>query len=176
MSTFDLTICPSVNRLYCNVRGRGRVKTAEYRSWLKTAGWEVRAHKLPPVVGPYQVVIGVPLKMRGDASNRQKATLDLLVKVGATDDDKFCDQVTVRRDPDAEPGRMIVRVTPIVNGELDAIPTPETAPSSMPRDVAAPKRDAAKLRACPKCQALAGNPCVGKRGARTSVHRERMAS
>lgn len=93
---------PSVNAMYRNVRGRGRVKTTEYKHWIEYAGYcyNTQKKKGEPVRGPYTVVIHLPKKIRGDIDNRQKAVLDLLVMVGATDDDKHCQTVTATRSED----------------------------------------------------------------------------
>jgi hypothetical protein len=37
---------PSVNTIYANVPGKGRVKSARYKTWLKAAGWDIAAQRL----------------------------------------------------------------------------------------------------------------------------------
>lgn len=92
------TTAPSVNVLYRNAK-RGRVKSAKYRDWLQLAGSEIlgQRRKLTYIAGPYSVVIKVSKETRGDIDNRVKATLDLLVSMGITDDDKHCQKVSVER-------------------------------------------------------------------------------
>ena len=78
---------PSTNNLFVNVKGRGRVKTDRYRSWLRAAGNELRAQKPRKVAGPVAVSIEVGPDKRRDLDNYSKAVLDLLVMCGAIDDD-----------------------------------------------------------------------------------------
>lgn len=71
---------PSTNALFRNVAGRGRVKTAEYKAWLDTAGWRLKAQRPAAVPGRVVVVIGIERENScSDIDNRSKALLDLLV-------------------------------------------------------------------------------------------------
>lgn len=80
--TFSLSTAPGVNNLYANVAGVGRVKTAAYRKWLKTAKLELMAQRCKPVVTPVTIRIQVPETSRLDIDAPIKATLDLLVSAG----------------------------------------------------------------------------------------------
>lgn len=95
-----LRLPPSVNALYRNVARVGRVKTAAYRAWINAAHYSIIAQASPPrlVEPPYYVAIRLPMRMRGDVSNRIKAIEDACVKAGVMVDDSRVYAVTVRRD------------------------------------------------------------------------------
>jgi crossover junction endodeoxyribonuclease RusA len=83
---------PSVNSLYLNVRGRGRVPTPAYRAW-RAAAEPVIAAKLPPPPSFPVEVCGVILPGKGwrvtaDVGNREKALTDALVAAGVLPDDR----------------------------------------------------------------------------------------
>ena len=70
---------PSVNNLFLNVQGRGRVRSEAYKAWAIEAGYRVnRAARLK---GPVSVSVALcaPDKRRRDADNSLKPILDLLV-------------------------------------------------------------------------------------------------
>jgi len=85
--TLSLPVPPSTNALFANARGKGRVKTPEYKAWLKSAGLLVsfqtaktRVRSVPsPVI--VEVRIGKVNQAR-DADNFMKAVNDLLVACG----------------------------------------------------------------------------------------------
>lgn len=111
-----LPISPSVNAMYVNVPGKGRVKSAKAKAWTTKAGWWLKTARLRPLPpGPYAVKITVSTRLRGDADNRVKATLDLLVKHGLTPDDRYADS-SVTRSPDIAPDQMLVVASPITKG------------------------------------------------------------
>jgi Holliday junction resolvase RusA-like endonuclease len=86
---------PSVNGLYRNVAGRGRVKTLRYRTWIRAAGNEINAQRpLEPISGPYVAEITVD-KGRADLDGLAKGPLDLLVALGLTPDDKHLQRLTM---------------------------------------------------------------------------------
>lgn len=95
--TIRLPLPPSVNAMYVNVVGRGRRKSGVYKAWVRTAGTLLNIQRPAKVSGPYEIEIRVPLKMRGDADNRIKPLLDLLVAHGVTDDDKHAKRVSISR-------------------------------------------------------------------------------
>lgn len=89
-TTLQIPLPPSVNALYANVAGRGRVKTARYRTWINAAGWDVSAQRPEPVPGHIAVTYRIPWptdKRRRDIGNLEKAISDLLVKHQLIDDD-----------------------------------------------------------------------------------------
>jgi hypothetical protein len=87
-----LPLPPSVNAAYGNRQGpgRGRYKTAAYKAWLVEADkWLLKQKRgLVPVFGPAMVCVRLPMKMRGDVSNRIKVAEDFLVSRRLTSDDK----------------------------------------------------------------------------------------
>lgn len=95
--TIRLPLPPSTNALFLNVHGKGRVKTPAYKAWLVEAGLLLKIQRPEPVVGPYQLEIRVPRKMRGDIDNRLKGASDLLVTYGIIPDDKHAQRISIAR-------------------------------------------------------------------------------
>lgn len=90
--TFTMPIPPSVNQMFRNVRGKGRVKTGHYEQWRATCATSLRLQQIPPVTGPVVVLFGVERQSsRADIDNRIKAMLDAIVAAKIIGDD---DQVT----------------------------------------------------------------------------------
>ena len=90
---------PSVNDMYANNkgRGRGRKPSAEYEAWKLDAGHKLnrQPHSLfkPRAI----VFIDIDEKRQGDADNRAKPVLDLLVKHGvlAGDSKRYVKRVSI---------------------------------------------------------------------------------
>ena len=82
---------PSVNALYKNVPGKGRVKTKEYRQWIKEAGWILKAQGFTPMTGWVAMSVRVvkPDRRKRDLMNIEKALSDLLVSTGVIEDDRL---------------------------------------------------------------------------------------
>ena len=95
--TIRLPLPPSVNALYANIPGVGRITSRRYKRWLKEAGWQILIQKPQRVIGPYKLSITVPQKMRGDIDGRLKAIIDLLWKHRVTMDDSLCASVAIKR-------------------------------------------------------------------------------
>lgn len=97
MTEFRLPFPPSVNAMYSNVAGRGRVPTDDYKKWKNNAGWELQAQRIKPVAGQVEIKIDLDQSRRGDADNRTKAVLDLLVTHGVIKNDskKFVRRVSI---------------------------------------------------------------------------------
>ena len=93
----------SVNAMYANVPGKGRVKTERYKTWLNSAGWSLRAARPERVSGPYklEIVLHVADARRRDLDNTVKPVLDLLVTHGLVDDDTHCMELHVRKQASA---------------------------------------------------------------------------
>lgn len=89
---------PSANKLFTNVPGKGRVKSAKYRNWQTEVGWYVKIQKPQRVAGPYALAIQVPAKSKMDLDNHCKAIVDLLVYADVTDDDKNLRRLSICRD------------------------------------------------------------------------------
>jgi Holliday junction resolvase RusA-like endonuclease len=91
--SFFITPPPSTNAIYANRRfgkGRGRVKTKAYKTWIATAGWEIReqhAGALPYYAGEFELEIWLP-GTRQDIDNT-KAIPDLLKTMHLIRDDKY---------------------------------------------------------------------------------------
>ncbi len=110
--TFKLPYPPSVNCLYSNIPGTGRIKTRSYKAWLIEAGYTIRIAGTPRVNGPVELSYIFQDKPGvRDLGNIEKATTDLLVSMGCIDAD---DSKTVRKitlEWGSEKG-VIVTITP----------------------------------------------------------------
>ena len=116
MISFSVPLPPSVNALYVNVPGRGRVRSAAYEAWLTEAGYLVNLSKaLGPITGPYSLVIkaGKPNHKNGqhvDLGNIEKALSDLLKKHCCIRDDKDAQRIELSWS--AEIDGVFVQVSP----------------------------------------------------------------
>lgn len=79
----------SVNAMYRNVKGRGRVKSQRYNTWLNAVGWQVKSQSPEPVAGNVEVSLFCKKQNRRkrDIDNCIKAVLDMLVNLGLIEDD-----------------------------------------------------------------------------------------
>jgi len=110
-TTVELPIPPSVNALWFNAPGRGRVRTDEYRAWLKEAGWllkEQRVVRIPGTVG-LQLLVGIPKRRRRDLDNTLKPLGDLLQSNGIVRNDNDIVEVFAKWERTVRPG--FVRLT-----------------------------------------------------------------
>lgn len=82
MIEFNLPFPPSTNNLFINLRGRGRVKSPEYRKWRDQARLWLVAQGAGEFKGQAHVSIDLDDKERGDCDNRAKPVLDILVDHG----------------------------------------------------------------------------------------------
>lgn len=85
---------PSLNNMFTNIAGRGRIKTQRYREWCAAAGWD--ANGKGTCSGPFSLVLVLSAASRranSDLDNRIKPVLDLLVTHGIVDDDKRCEAI-----------------------------------------------------------------------------------
>ena len=87
---------PSLNNAYVTI-GRKRIKSRRYRKWLAQSGWEILSQRAGCVGGPWAIDIALPANLRGDPDNRIKGILDVLVRQGVVDDDKFCQRINIAR-------------------------------------------------------------------------------
>lgn len=98
MLTFTIPLDPpSLNNIYINVRGRGRVKSRAYRRWRDSTVFVLRALHLPVFDARVAVEIVLPRAIRGDADNRTKACLDALQAAGIVTNDRLCDPIHIGR-------------------------------------------------------------------------------
>lgn len=99
---------PSVNNLFVNVRGKGRVRSDRYKTWLNAAGWDVLQARVKPVHGKVRVTVQARRpSRRADLDNINKAPLDLLVKHGVLIDDSQIESLTTEWS-DTIPGCRVV--------------------------------------------------------------------
>lgn len=89
MTRIILPFPPSVNGMYKNVPGKGRVKSDGYKAWTTEALWGLKIQGVKPVAGEVSIWIGLvaPSKHAMDCSNRIKSVEDILVKGGIIPDD-----------------------------------------------------------------------------------------
>lgn len=81
---------PSVNAMYRNVPGRGRVKTQDYKNWLKFSEPELMIQRPRRFVRRVDILIRIPssqVRRNSDGDNRVKAIMDLLVRQRVIIDD-----------------------------------------------------------------------------------------
>lgn len=112
MTSLSLPMPVSVNAMFSNVPGIGRVKSKRYAAWVKEAGWMIRAQRPEPVTPPVSVLVElVPdSKRKQDCDNRLKACLDALVSSGVlpADDNTVIREVTARWLDAGEPCRVTI--------------------------------------------------------------------
>lgn len=109
--TLTLALSPTTNNLFVNVKGKGRVPSAEYMRWTRLAKVALSKVQAQAMGGQFNALVRVPAKMRGDVDNRAKAILDILKKAQLIRDDKFCDALTVMRSHAVAPRTCIVTIT-----------------------------------------------------------------
>ncbi len=100
----SLPVPPSLNNMFFNSARAGRVRTPEYRAWIKEAGTILASQRPPQVLGKVSLLIEVQepeTKRRQDVANREKAITDLLVthRVIEGDDQRFVREITMRWAP-----------------------------------------------------------------------------
>lgn len=97
MIELQLPFPPSANRLWRRA-GHTIHKSKTYTDWLRDAGWQVIAQKAGGIAGPYTLSIQAkrPDKRRRDIDNIIKPISDLLMSVGAVEDDSHCEMVSAR--------------------------------------------------------------------------------
>lgn len=121
--TLDLPLPPSTNKLWKPINDGPSARTVssrDYRAWQKLAGGEIIAQRPKwaarslPFDWSYSVLIELPVAMKGDVANREKALTDLLVRALIVPDDQYCDDTRQMRSPDVPTGRCRVTVRPLM--------------------------------------------------------------
>lgn len=106
---FALPLPPSTNQLTATIpgpRGPIRIKTREYKKWIKAAGVNImlqRMHQLPVPQPPIRLIYCVPdTQGKRDIGNYEKPLTDLLVKMNIIpqDNDSVVKEITIRWQPD----------------------------------------------------------------------------
>lgn len=89
---------PSLNNLFANKPGGGRIATPRYRSWQLEAGLVLKAQRPARILGPFNAVMTYrrPDRRIRDLDGLAKAPLDLLVKCGVVQDDHLAQEITLR--------------------------------------------------------------------------------
>lgn len=95
---------PSQNKSYANNKsgsGRGRFRTAEYKTWAQAIGYDINAamRNQKPIKGPYTIEITIDRSKRhrlSDIMNREKVVSDILQEHGVIEDDNLCERGTVQ--------------------------------------------------------------------------------
>lgn len=103
---------PSLNNMFVNVRGKGRVRSENYRKWATQAGMLLMTQRPRKFHEPVRVRIELnpPNARAFDLDNRNKALLDLLVEHGVIIDDsnRWVRAVSVEMVADGAPCTVIV--------------------------------------------------------------------
>jgi len=110
---FTLPTPPSTNALFRNVAGRGRVKTKLYKDFIAYGLSAIRQQRVEPVKGRVVMVMGIErANMRADIDNHVKALLDVIVKAGVLEDDRYVTGFAASWLPPAE-GVAHVMIAPV---------------------------------------------------------------
>ena len=113
--TFVLPFPPSVNNLFINVPGRGRIRSPKYRAWQSEAGWRLRHQRAIPIKGPVTVEIVAirPDARRRDIDNLAKAVCDLLVANNVIEDDRMVNRIASEWADSSDLSGVSVTVKPV---------------------------------------------------------------
>ncbi len=88
---------PSVNVLFRNVPGKGRVRTKRYKDWAAASGWDCNGKG--SIAGAFTISIILSRKKRrknADLDNHgTKAILDLLVTHKVIEDDCLAEKISI---------------------------------------------------------------------------------
>ena len=90
----------STNAIWRNVVVAGKprtLKSREYLAWESEAGLRLNTQRPGMVEGAYGLTITVTRKSRIDLDNCVKAVSDLLQSQGVIENDRLCEQLTVKR-------------------------------------------------------------------------------
>ena len=95
---FDLPLPPSVNNLFRNVAGTGRVKTKAYKTWLAEAKTLVMAQRIgqQKIPAAYELAVVVS-RSKHDLDNFLKAIGDMLTEMAIVVDDSLAQRIVIER-------------------------------------------------------------------------------
>lgn len=120
---FTLPTPPSVNELYKNVKGVGRVKAGLYDDFIRRGVASIRSQHVASLTGYVVAVFGVErMSMSADIDNRLKSMLDTIVKAGLIEDDRFVTAIAVSWLPSAN-GLAHIRLFPVQQLDLTFHPS-----------------------------------------------------
>jgi Holliday junction resolvase RusA-like endonuclease len=91
-----LSTPPSLNNVFRNVPGVGRVRTGDYKRWITQNGYAVLAQRPEKHKGDVAVHLRIGPRTRSDLDNRIKPILDLLVKMQVIEDDSRVVEIRAR--------------------------------------------------------------------------------
>lgn len=113
-----LPMPPSVNNLYRNIRGGGRVSTRAYREWRAEAYHAIKFAKPPYYSGRVRLTMafGRPDERRRDVSNFVKAIEDALVHMMVIEDDSLVQSISAEWTTE-HPGQVAVTVEQIQSSD-----------------------------------------------------------
>jgi Holliday junction resolvase RusA-like endonuclease len=124
---FTVPCPPSVNALYRNAPGRGRVKTAAYYDYQTLAITAIKRQRVPHIPGRVVMICGVErARNTSDISNRIKALEDCIVKAGVIEDDRFVTAHAITWLPAAN-GLAWVQIRPAERFTLEFHPSTDAA-------------------------------------------------
>lgn len=109
MIQLDLPKPPSLNNIYANVPGKGRVRSKPYRAWRIKAAQEILIQGRPSMRGRYELEIRYRRRPNCDLGNLEKAVSDALVHAGVVEDDRHSDRICLWWD-DSLPAGVDCRV------------------------------------------------------------------
>lgn len=103
----ELPVPPSTNALFTYRSGsRQRIKTDVYRAWITEAGWALKpwayVGDTKSTIRHARVELDLPLTHQRDIDNSIKPILDLLVRHRLIEDDRWVEELLVRRVPVTE--------------------------------------------------------------------------
>lgn len=125
--SFSMPTPPSVNSIFRNVKGKGRVKTSVYDDFVRMGMAAIRRQCVGSVAGPVIAVFGVErMSLSADIDNRLKAMIDTIVKAGVIGDDRFITAIAVSWLPMAN-GLSHVTIYPVQALDLTFHPSTEGA-------------------------------------------------
>lgn len=125
--TLTMPVPPSVNQLFRNLPGKGRVKTALYDNWRAHAVTAIRLQRVPAVAGRIVVLFGVErVSLAADIDNRVKAMLDAIVDAGVIANDNLVTAIAVSWLPKTN-GLAHVQIMPVSRLDVSFHPSPDGA-------------------------------------------------
>lgn len=120
---FTLPTPPSVNELYKNLPGKGRVKSGAYDDFVRRGVTAIRNQRVASLSGYVIAIFGVErMSLSADIDNRLKSMLDTIVKAGIVVDDRFITAIAVSWLPKAN-GLAHVRLCPVQKIDLSFHPS-----------------------------------------------------